>query len=211
MLRDALKPHRSTLTPKLWTVLESAKPGDASLLPAASALASYDPDDARWEAVGGKVAQALVSVNPVFLGPWLDALRPVRGKLTAPLATIFRDKNRPESEHALATSILADYASDDPNLIANLLMDADPKAYASFFPIAQRQETKTLPLFQAEIAKKATIPDSDNDSETVKDQLAERQARAAVALGSHGKGRVRSCPCCGTVPTPGCGASSSTG
>ena len=60
VLRDALKTHQSTLTPKLWTVLESAKPGDASLLPAASALASYDPDDARWEAVGGKVAQALV-------------------------------------------------------------------------------------------------------------------------------------------------------
>ena len=29
VLRDALKTHRSTLTPKLWTVLESAKPGDA--------------------------------------------------------------------------------------------------------------------------------------------------------------------------------------
>ena len=73
-----LKPHRATLTPKLWTVLESAKPGDASLLPAASALAGYDADDAKWESVGGKVAQALVSVNPVFLGSWLDALRPVR-------------------------------------------------------------------------------------------------------------------------------------
>ena len=72
MLRDALRSHRSALAPKLWTVLESAKPGDASLLPAASALASYDPENARWQAEGGKVAQALVSVNPVFLGSWLD-------------------------------------------------------------------------------------------------------------------------------------------
>ena len=31
VLRDALKPHRSTLTPKLWTTLETAKPGDANL------------------------------------------------------------------------------------------------------------------------------------------------------------------------------------
>jgi hypothetical protein len=31
VLRDALKAHRSSLTPKLWTVLESAKPGDVSL------------------------------------------------------------------------------------------------------------------------------------------------------------------------------------
>ena len=43
VLRDALKTHQSTLTPKLWTTLESAKPGDASLLPAASALASLLP------------------------------------------------------------------------------------------------------------------------------------------------------------------------
>ena len=71
VLRDALKTHQSTLTPKLWTVLDSAKPGDISLLPAASALASYAPDDARWEAVGGKVAQALVSVNS-RLAPTLD-------------------------------------------------------------------------------------------------------------------------------------------
>ena len=77
--------------------------------------------------------------------------------LTAPLATVFRDKKRPETERTLATSILADYASDDPNLVANLLMDADPKAYADFFPIAQRQESKTLPLFQAEIARKLNV------------------------------------------------------
>ena len=111
----------------------------------------------RWEAVGGKVAQALVSVNPVFLGSWLEALRPVRGKLTPPLAAIFRDKSRPETEHTLATNILTDYASDDPDLIADLLMDADPKAYGAFFPVAQRQEAKTLPLLQAEIARKTTI------------------------------------------------------
>ena len=76
VLRDALKTHRSTLTPKLWTVLESAKPGDASLLPSASALAIYDPDNAKWEAVGGKVAQSLVSVNSLCSRPWIEALRP---------------------------------------------------------------------------------------------------------------------------------------
>ena len=92
VLRDALKTHQSTLTPKLWTVLETAKPGDAGLLPAASALASYSPDDARWESAGGKVAQAFVSVNSIYLGDWLKYLTDVRGKLTAPLATIFRDR-----------------------------------------------------------------------------------------------------------------------
>ena len=96
VIRDALKPHEASLIPKLWSTLDSAKPGDVSLLRAASALADYDGTSPRWEAVGGKVAEALVTVNPVYLGAWLDALLPVRVKLTTPLVTIFRDKNRPE-------------------------------------------------------------------------------------------------------------------
>ena len=40
-------------------------------------------------------------------------------------------------------------------------MDADPKAYAAFFPIAQGQAAKTLPLFQAEIARKLTFSWND--------------------------------------------------
>ena len=154
VIRAALWPHRETLIPKLWSVLDAAQPGNVSLLPTASALADYDATSNRWESLRGKVAQALVSLNPILLGPWLDALRPVRGKFNVPLGEIFRDKNRPESVHLLATDILTDYASDDPNLIANFLMDADPKGYADFFRIAQRQESKTLPLFQDEIAKR---------------------------------------------------------
>ena len=147
VLRDALKTHQSTLTPKLWTVLESAKP-DAGLLPAASALASYDPDNARWESAGGKVAQALVSVNSIYLGNWLEYLTDVRSKLTAPLATIFRDRNRSESDRAQATDILTLYASDDLDLITNLLMDADPTAYADFFrhcPAARGKDSTVPP------------------------------------------------------------------
>src|SRR5262245_15750217 len=111
VLRDALKPHRTTLAPKVWATLESAKPGDASLLPAAGALASYEPENTKWQAEGDKVAQALVSVNSVFLGTWLEALRALRGNLKIPLASIFRDKKRTESERTQAINILADYAS----------------------------------------------------------------------------------------------------
>jgi tetratricopeptide (TPR) repeat protein len=162
VLRDALNTHRSTLTPKLWAVLESAKPGDAGLLPSASALASYAPDDARWEAVGGKVALALVSVDAILLGSWIEALRPVRSKLLGPLATIFQDKDRYESERKLATNILANYASDDPDRLADLLMVADPKAYLSLFPVAEKRAEQVLPVLQSELARKATY--SWNDS-----------------------------------------------
>ncbi len=160
VLRNALETHRSTLTPKLWTVLESAKTGDPSLLPAASALASYDPENTKWEAVGGKVAQALVTINSIYLGPWLEALRPMRGRLTAPMVSIFRDK-RPESEHTQATNILTDYASGDPDRLAELLMVSDSKAYLSLFPVAEKKAEQVLPMFQAELARRATYSWND--------------------------------------------------
>jgi serine/threonine protein kinase/formylglycine-generating enzyme required for sulfatase activity/tetratricopeptide (TPR) repeat protein len=136
VIRDALNPHRATLVPKLWTTLDSAQPDDVSLLPAASALADYDPTNERWESVGGKVAQALIRVNPVLLGPWLGALRPMRSPITTPVAAIHRNA-------------------------ANLLLDADPKAYAACFAIAQYNEPVALPLFRAEIDRKLEISWND--------------------------------------------------
>jgi len=161
VLRDALRTHQSTLTPKLWTVLESANPGEGNLLPSASALAGYAPGDGKWQAVGDKVAQALVSVDPVFLGSWIDALRPVRGSLNAPLTTVFRDKSRPETEHTLATNILADFASDEPGRLAELLMVSDPKAYRRLFPVVEKRAEQILPALRAELAKSVTYSWND--------------------------------------------------
>ena len=132
VLRDALKPRKATLVSKLWSVLDSAQPGDVSLLPAASALADYDAASPRWESVGGKVTQALIRVEPVFLVAWLDALRPVPRPMTTSLGTIFRN-------------------------VANLLLDADPKTFVAAFPIAQYHEPLTSPLLQAEIARTLTF------------------------------------------------------
>jgi serine/threonine protein kinase/formylglycine-generating enzyme required for sulfatase activity/tetratricopeptide (TPR) repeat protein len=161
VLRDVLKTHRSTLIPRLWNVLESAKPADASFLPTASALASYEPGNAKWDSISGKAAQALLSVNPVYLGPWLDALRPVRGKLTAPLTAIFQDKTRLATEHTLATNMLADYANDDPELLAELLLVSDHTAYRSLFPVAEKKTEQVVPIFRAELAKKAAYSRND--------------------------------------------------
>ena len=184
VIRDALKPHQARLIPKLWCKLDSAKPGDVSLLRAASALADYDGTSSRWEAVGGKVAEALVTVNPVYLGPWLDALLPVRVKLTTPLVTIFRDKNRPEIERTLAASILKDYASDNPDLLADLLLDSEEKPFDVLFDKLKARQERAVPVLEAELARKPA-PDATADAQ---DHLAQRQARAAVALVSLGQG-----------------------
>ena len=162
VLRDALKAHRSTLTPKLWTVLESAKPGDDRFTSSRQCpgklrprmTASGRPWAARWR-------RRLVSVNSL-VAPTLDRSPASRARQAdGPLATIFRDKAAPRPTHSLATDILADYASDDPDRLAELLMVADPKAYLSLFPVAEKRAEQVLPVFQAELAKKATYSWND--------------------------------------------------
>ena len=70
-------------------------------------------------------------------------------------------QDRSETEHTLATDILTDYASDDPDRLAELLMVSDPKAYLSLFPVAEKRAEQVLPVFQAELAKKATYSWND--------------------------------------------------
>jgi serine/threonine protein kinase/formylglycine-generating enzyme required for sulfatase activity/tetratricopeptide (TPR) repeat protein len=158
ILRDALRPHLAALTPKFWGELESAGPGNPRLLQVAGALALYDPDSPRWNDLGGKVAQALVAVNPVFLGSWVDLLHPARRYLTHPLASIFRKRDRPETEHDISINILARYAREDSDLLADLLMDADPKAFDRLFRVVEDQADKVLPLLQEALKKKEPDP-----------------------------------------------------
>ena len=187
VIRDALKPYQERLIEPLWSVLEQPK-DEGQYLQAASALALYEQSSSRWQKVGGKVAQAMVKVNVVYLRDWLDTLRPARGELTAPLATIFRDKKHSETERSLATSILIDYVSD-PELLTGLLMDSEEYQFAALFDKLKAHQDLAVRHLEDELAKpspEATGVD-DQDVERKKDVLAERQARAAVALIRLGK------------------------
>ena len=45
-------------------------------LRAAGALATYDPQNAKWNDVAAEVAGQLVAINPAFLGQWQDGAAP---------------------------------------------------------------------------------------------------------------------------------------
>src|SRR5207302_6441631 len=111
---------------------------------------------------------------------WLESFRPVRGKLLTPLATIFRDGKRREAERSQATGILMDYAADQPQVLADLLMDAGENQFAPIYAPFKEQSERGLPLLTSEIDKKlpAELPSSDEKRE----KLAKRQVNAAVAL-----------------------------
>ena len=189
VIRDALQPYKGQLVEKLWAVVEHpAKDHKGQPLRAACALAGYDvtDDDAnrqRWQAVSPVIADRLLAAvqqNPSRYDPLLKLLRPVRDRLVSPLSEVFRSGVRPPEDRSWATSILADYAADDLQVLADLLMDADEKQFAVIFAPFKAQREKGVALLAAEIDKKL-LPDLPSSDEK-REKLAKRQANAAVAL-----------------------------
>jgi eukaryotic-like serine/threonine-protein kinase len=181
VVRDALTPHKEQLLDKLWAVVEAPEKGkESQRLRAAAALAKYDPDSEKWAKVQEAVGNDLVVVPAVYLAIWMDSLRPVRDKLLPHLLAVYRDATRRDVERSLATDILADYAADQPQLLADLLMDADDKQFAVIYPKFKDQGERGLPLLTDEINKK--LPSDLPSSDEKREKLAKRQANAAVAL-----------------------------
>src|SRR5262249_62060092 len=116
--------NQDDLLDKLWAVaLKPEKGKESQRLRAAAALARYDPESKLWAKCSPLVVNNLVLENPVYLGQWSEAFRPVKKPLLVPLADIFRDRNpERESVRTLATNLLADNAADLPQILADLLM-----------------------------------------------------------------------------------------
>src|SRR5579871_4188694 len=180
VLRDALLPYKDGMLDRLWAVVEQPardKPGER--LRAACALALYDPNSPRWNKACALVVDQLVSENPVYLGIWLEGFRPIKDKLLTPLMAVFRDR-KPErsTERSMATNILADYAADHVDVLADLVMDAQEKQFAILFPRLKSQGQSGQELLIQELDR--TLPSKADDE--AREQLAKRQANAAVAL-----------------------------
>jgi eukaryotic-like serine/threonine-protein kinase len=173
VIRDALAPHKEALQDDLWRVLESPPKGkESQRLRAAAALAAYDPENEKWANAQAAVGNALVAVPALHSSYWIEALRPVRQKLIPQLSIVYGSPDCGETERSLATDILADYAADKPQILADLLMNADEKQFAVIYP------KFTAVGVAADIEKELSPAAKDED----KEKLAKRQANAAVVL-----------------------------
>ncbi len=181
VIRDALVPHREAIRPRLWATLQTTERGqEAQRIRAAAALATFDPNSENWDTAGDHVAGQLVRENPVFLGLWMEAFRPVKQRLIPHLTAIYRDRLSSDTNRVLATNILADYAADQPARLAELLLDADEKQFLVLFPKFEEQAERAEPLLLQEINVRLA-PELPSHSEK-REELAKRQANAAVAL-----------------------------
>jgi serine/threonine protein kinase/formylglycine-generating enzyme required for sulfatase activity len=149
VIRGSLAPQKDKLIDRLWAV--ARQPSKGQRLRAASALASFDPDNAGWQKIQNSIALDLVDVPSVNLGAWMDLYRPVRQKLVPPLAAVFKDAGRREHERSLATDILVDFGGDQARLLADLLMDADNKQFALLYPLVKSHGQEAATVLQSEL------------------------------------------------------------
>ena len=132
LAREALLPHKAELTTPLWTKAEDGNMPEAERFRALVALAAFDAESPRWTKSAPAAADRMLSSNPLHLASWMQALRPVRGPLLSPLGEVYRGAKLAEYQKT-AAFILADYADDQPHVLADLLMDADEQQFALLY------------------------------------------------------------------------------
>jgi hypothetical protein len=153
VIRAALVPYKEQLTEGLWQLRADVGARHDRRFRAACALAAFDPGSPRWNESGSDVvAELLEEKNPVFLGQWIEALRPVRLALLGPLTQTFRDKKKTQQLTVVA-SVLADYAADQPDTLSALVVDADAQQFKVLFPGLIEHRERVTTLMKAELSK----------------------------------------------------------
>jgi formylglycine-generating enzyme required for sulfatase activity len=176
IISQFLQPYREASADYFWEQVENA-PTSSRRFRAACALAALDPANKRWREIAGVVAEQLVTENQANLRLWLDAFAPVSRLLLTPLARIFRESGRP-AERARATDVILEYAKNEPELLADLTLDADPEQFQQLVPLLKAHGERAVELFRHAINLQAP----SEEQVTARDTLARQQAQAAVAL-----------------------------
>jgi serine/threonine protein kinase/formylglycine-generating enzyme required for sulfatase activity len=154
---------------------EGQRPADERFH-AAVALAQLDPDGDRWSDVAGPTVSYLTRQNPLVATEWTRLLRPARKRLLPALAAEFKSSEPQDPPRNLAAGILADYAADDPELLAAMLLEAGPGQFPILFPAVKASADHCAASLERSLANPAEAADGDVRGRT------RRRANAAEAL-----------------------------
>jgi formylglycine-generating enzyme required for sulfatase activity len=149
---QALRPRETQCRDPLWSAATDPTSTAERRFRAAVALADLDPEGEHWADIAGPTATALVRVNLLTAPKWTRLLRPARRQLLKPLAAEFTAGEAAEAQRNMAANILADYAGDEPDLLARLLQQADPVQFQTLFPAVAAQSERCAGLFRDVLA-----------------------------------------------------------
>jgi formylglycine-generating enzyme required for sulfatase activity len=171
-IRGALEPYGRDVTPELWRRLEDGTAAPGTRLRAAAGLATFDPNNKNWGAAAEPVIAYLLEHNTSELSTWLRAFAPVRQALMPPLMHAFADTSHPEKQR-LATGALVQYAADQPDILVDLMLQANPAQYQLLWPVFERHRATVITRLKREYQ---SIPPGHPEA------VNQRRAQALVTL-----------------------------
>jgi formylglycine-generating enzyme required for sulfatase activity len=178
VVRNALIPQKDAIIEPLWNVALDSKRETQQRFQAACAVATYAPNDERWNRINSFVAGHLVTLQASDLVAWRVILQPAKSQLVGPLAAIYRNPSQEIQWRSFAAETLADYQADKPKALVNYLADAEKFQFPVIFAKFAAHQSQAISLAETELAKRA----GEKTSEKEKERLAKRQANSAVAL-----------------------------
>jgi eukaryotic-like serine/threonine-protein kinase len=182
-IREALRPHRAAINARIWAVTRDEGRPAPERLRAALALCLFDPPDGPspgqgrpgWDEIAGPIADELVTMldaNPAAYTALSLAVRPIRGILIPKLWALF--VRRGDRRLQTATNLLIDLVRDDPDLVADLALEADDHQFLKVYPLLERHRSQIVPKLQAAAAE---LPAGGGD-----ESAARRRGLAAICL-----------------------------
>jgi serine/threonine protein kinase len=183
VIRDELHGRGYDVREDLWQQLDDDTAEDAVRFRAALALAPLD-QQRDWashaEFVGDQLVEA-ASSRPSNYAALAESLRPIRSELFTSLRASYRQPGVVRKK--MATSLLVDYVADQPQQLADLVLDGDTEQFATMLSLLAAFKPKAITRLEDEVAKPLEVA----DSQAGKELLAQRQANAAAALLRFGK------------------------
>jgi formylglycine-generating enzyme required for sulfatase activity/tRNA A-37 threonylcarbamoyl transferase component Bud32 len=177
-LREILRPFASQVERKCWHAVSDPRGAEGARLRAACALALWRSEDPRWPKVADRLVDpmlAAIKKNPADFAPLTKDLAPVSDALIPSLSIAFSDPKREDFERFMTAHMLAEFASNRPAVLADLLLNSDAKQFAVLFDgFIRHREVGVKKL--TNVLAETSATDSDRE------KLAKRQANAAAAL-----------------------------
>ena len=195
LIRDSLRDYDPEHTQQIeehWQFTQATTNPISERFQAACALAKYAPEDARWSAIAPTIANHLTTLPIAEAVAWRTELLSARKQLQQPLATIFRTSPKESQIHQFAAETLTEYASDNGELLGELLLEADTYTFELFFTAGENPPVHLEARLQQELD---SMPSDDvllnlNDPlimEGARDALARKQSHAIVGLARLGQ------------------------
>ena len=181
-IRNRLQPHADVLRPQWIEVLRNERESAPRRFRAALGLVGMDGDASNkgWhDADLYFVAEQLTSSFAEYQPQLRNLLRPIGLRLVPALDTLFDSETATADQQINATMALADYAGDNGELMAQLLIRATAQQTEILYP--KVAEFRSGPIRDGLLALTKEQPD-ENLGQLERVRLGRRRANAAITL-----------------------------